>query len=653
MTSTLTRPLAKRTGKQPTRLAFSYIRFSGRSQEKGDSLRRQEDPVPGLCQRRGWTLSEKTYRDLGVSAFRGKNALVGNLGEFLKAVESGAVPEGSVLIVESLDRISRQGIDEGYDLIKRILKAGILLVTLAPEREFDVSATKSLSRGALEILIILERAAEESEMKSKRIAAAWSAKRKAAVEGRPQPGRLDSPVAGKDFLTHMLPAWIEERDGKLSLKAGPAKAIKRIFQLAASGYGRHRIARALTKDGFPPFGRSGHWSNASICFLLSDRRALGEYQPYKANGEPDGEPIARYYPPAVTEQEWLAARAGMSARRRTLKKAGVRWTKEEDEVVRKLPVSTAALKLGRSRAAVFQRRCKLGLTTTQNRSAEGNFINVFRGLIRHARKPFDTFMTVTRNDCTGPTKALLNTAHYEGRAPCYLFPLAPFEKAILGALRELDPRDVLPKEDKTKTDPVVELQTQITGVEAELATATAFMEAHGFSATIGKRITALEAQKSELAANLLDAKAQAACPAENAWQEYESLVDLLEKAPDPADARLRLRSALHRIVSEIRLLVVPRGRDKLAAVQVFFKGDARRDYLIWYRPTRSNGKATALGWWKCRSVTAAELAAVGLRLIDDLRDPDGVGMTVSYLKSLPTDLLERAVFGGYPTHPIP
>jgi DNA invertase Pin-like site-specific DNA recombinase len=96
-----------------------------------------------------------TLRDLGVSAFRGKNAAVGNFRTFLDAIKAGKVAPGSALIVESIDRISRQGIDEGYDLIKGILKANVLLVTLSPEREFDVSATKSLSKGALETQLIL------------------------------------------------------------------------------------------------------------------------------------------------------------------------------------------------------------------------------------------------------------------------------------------------------------------------------------------------------------------------------------------------------------------------------------------------------------------------------------------------------------------
>src|SRR5437867_425154 len=96
-------------------VAYSYIRFSSRQQAEGDSLRRQTEKAEDYCQRKGWTLDASlTLRDLGVSAFRGDNALLGNLGVFLAAVKKGTVPAGSVLIVESFDRLSRQGIDEGY-----------------------------------------------------------------------------------------------------------------------------------------------------------------------------------------------------------------------------------------------------------------------------------------------------------------------------------------------------------------------------------------------------------------------------------------------------------------------------------------------------------------------------------------------------------
>ncbi len=64
--------------------AFSYIRFSSKKQQKGESFRRQAEFAVEVCRENGWVLDETlTLNDLGVSAFRGNNAKVGALAEFL------------------------------------------------------------------------------------------------------------------------------------------------------------------------------------------------------------------------------------------------------------------------------------------------------------------------------------------------------------------------------------------------------------------------------------------------------------------------------------------------------------------------------------------------------------------------------------------
>src|SRR5262245_930103 len=88
--------------------AYSYLRFSDGSQRKGDSLRRQREFAVELCRRNGWVLDDSLHlRDLGVSAYRSKNAKVGALAEFIEAVQSGRVRPNSVLVIESIDRLSR------------------------------------------------------------------------------------------------------------------------------------------------------------------------------------------------------------------------------------------------------------------------------------------------------------------------------------------------------------------------------------------------------------------------------------------------------------------------------------------------------------------------------------------------------------------
>jgi DNA invertase Pin-like site-specific DNA recombinase len=524
------------------------------------------------CRRRGWTLDTSlTLHDLGVSAFRGDNALVGNLRTFLDEVKRGTVKPGSALLVESIDRISRQGIDEGYDIIKGILKKGVRLVTLSPEREFGADAVKSLSKGALEIQLILERAAEESERKSERVRAAWNGKRQRAREGKEQPSRKKDGRVTRG-ITDMLPAWVEERAGRLWLIHERAAVVRRIFALAAAGYGISRIVKKLTEEKVAPFrvvreraGRKPYvtgerWTTSYVGALLRDRRAVGEYQPRDRHHQPDGPPIPNYFPAATSEDEWHAARAGAAERKR---------------------------KLGRI----------------------GAHVNVFAGLLVDARTD-ESYMVTTRNDEGGRRRVLVNFAATQGRGRCFAFPLETFERAVLSLLREIDPHSILNGDDGPDETQV--LGGGLAAVEAELANLTAFMDQEGFSPTLGVRVKVLEARAAVLGEELEAARHRARHPLSESWGEMQTLLDVLDSAPDPEDTRTRLRSALRRVVEKIMLLVVPRGRDRLAAIQVWFQGGERhRDHLIYHRNPRGKrwGKGTTPGRWWARSL--ADATALG------------------------------------------
>src|SRR5260370_1229766 len=94
--------------KTPSRRAYSYIRFSTVQQAEGGSLARQTSLSQAYCERKTLTLDDTLkLSDLGVSAFRGDNVRDGALAGFLEACRTGRVSHGRVLIVESLDRLSR------------------------------------------------------------------------------------------------------------------------------------------------------------------------------------------------------------------------------------------------------------------------------------------------------------------------------------------------------------------------------------------------------------------------------------------------------------------------------------------------------------------------------------------------------------------
>src|SRR5262249_27662999 len=107
-----------------------------------------------------------------------------------------------------------------------------------------------------------------------------------------------------------------------------------------------------------------------------------------------------------------------------------------------------------------------------------------------------------------------------------------------------------------------------------------------------------------------EARQEAASPAMEAWGQAKSLIENLDKAPDPEEARIRLRAAIRRIVDSVWLLVVPRGYARLAAVQIWFADGAHhRDYLILHQPTHANAAARKESKWWARSL--AEVASPG------------------------------------------
>jgi DNA invertase Pin-like site-specific DNA recombinase len=521
------------------------------------------------------------------------------------------VPRGSCLIIENLDRLSREDIQPALLLALNLLQAGIRIVQLKPtEIVFD---DKSDTLPVMMMMMELSRGHGESAMKSERIGKAWAEKKRAAREGRDQPPRKKDGRTTQS-LTDRLPGWVEERNGKLYLIPTAAAVVRRIFQMAADGYGVPSIIKKLTTDGVPSIGRTSRWTRAYIGTIINGRRVLGEYQPRDRNGKPVGDPVPGYYPTVVSEDEWLQARAGVQQRRRF-----------------------------RGRVSKAQ-------------------VNLFAHLLRHARDGDTYIMATCVSRSTGKKFAILiNTEGDQGKTRRYSLPYAVFETAVLSCLREIDPHEILNGDhppDETAT-----VAGEIVGIESELADAAAFMEASGFSPTIGKRIADLETRKRELVERLAEARTAAAHPLSESWGECQSLVDTLAAAADPHDVRLRLRSALRRIVVGMRLLIVPRNQDRLAAVQFDFGGKhhRRRSYLLLYRP----GSRTRPGEWRVRSWTDEQLRKACMPEQFDLRhadptcigeDDEGHSAYVAGWQDVERDLLAADVedlFRGCERRPLP
>jgi DNA invertase Pin-like site-specific DNA recombinase len=554
-------------------LAFSYIRFSSPDQLKGDSLRRQVQASEEWCRRHGVRLdTTRTLHDLGKSAFKGahrKNPDRNALAAFLRLVEDGKVPRGSFLIVESLDRLTREHIRPALTLLLNLIEAGIRIVQLKPVEVIYDEDVEPMT--LMMALMELSRGNSESRMKSERNGAAWVKKRQQAREkGGP--------------LTNRLPAWVEMRDGKLYVVPEKALAVRRVYQLAGQGFGAERIVRQLLAEKVPPIvagvstrprvGGQVVWLRSYVSLLLLDRRAVGEFQPL-SRGKPDGDPIPGYYPAVVTEDEWQRARAGVQARRVRGKRGQGAYEKGD------------------------------------------GFANPFAGLLRDARDGGSPYNVPTNSPSSrGGKHRILRNLSAQGRAPSRSFPFDTFERALLSALREVDPAEFL--DDAEPPDERLAIDAELQKVAAQINAIKDNILAGGEDPNLADVLRQLGAKQRELTEQEQAARRRAALPLGDAWKQTHDLIDAMEGAEDVNDFRLRLRGVLRREVDSIWLLIVPRGHDRLCAVQVWFAGGERhRDYLILHRPPRSNGKARKEGGWWCRSL--AEVAKPGDL---DLRKPD-------------------------------
>jgi DNA invertase Pin-like site-specific DNA recombinase len=287
--------------------AYSYVRFSTPEQAAGDSYRRQSELASAYATKRGLELDDElTFEDLGKSAFVGDNLESGQLGNFLQAVRTGLVERGSYLLVESLDRISRNKARRAVRVLEEIVDAGITLVTLQDGAEYTAEKLDSDPMSFLMSFLIFIRANEESATKARRISASWNQKRS---------------KASARALTRQIPSWLRlkypDKKPPQCFQVIPERAaiVRRIFQLALAGVGQEKIATKLNKERVPQFGRGKLWRRSFIHKILLSRSVVGIFSPHvvqRTVGKRTRtalEPVQGYYP-AIIDKELFDRVAG-------------------------------------------------------------------------------------------------------------------------------------------------------------------------------------------------------------------------------------------------------------------------------------------------------------------------------------------------------
>lgn len=269
--------------------AYSYIRFSSKKQEQGDSVRRQTELAEQYAHANNLILSDKNFQDLGISAFKEGNRP--SLGDMLEAIEKGQIEQGSTIIIESLDRLSRRGIDVTQQIIKSILQNNVFIASLVDGLLLNRESTNDLV-SVIRIALAADLAYKESEKKSQRLRETKGQQRQRALNG--------------EVINKILPFWLQRKEDKYVFSE-KLDTVKRIIELRRKGLGTNKIARTLNDEGHKPL-RSAGWNHTTVGKTINSVALYGAYQTSETTKDRKVillDIIENYYPAVISKDEFI------------------------------------------------------------------------------------------------------------------------------------------------------------------------------------------------------------------------------------------------------------------------------------------------------------------------------------------------------------
>lgn len=280
---------------KPQRHGVSYARFSSRRQATGSTLRRQKELLEAYLRANPDITLLEQYSDKGVSGFRGKHATEGELGRFLEAVKLGRLPTPLVLIIESIDRLSREQVFDAYDRFSSIIKAGVTVAVCDMGLELDHARLRSDPGQLSKLMGAMQRAHDESQRKSDLVSQAWNI-------------NIEDAKSGRGIKGYVGPPWVTLDKATMRYVITPAnepaiKTVEKIFGWAADRETAHGIAKRLNESTVPvfrahrdkKFSRNGWYPNY-VTKILRNRQVLGEHS-YRG-----GEVIRDYFPAIISPE---------------------------------------------------------------------------------------------------------------------------------------------------------------------------------------------------------------------------------------------------------------------------------------------------------------------------------------------------------------
>jgi DNA invertase Pin-like site-specific DNA recombinase len=242
--------------------AYSYSRVSSGKQTTGSGLSRQIALAETWAEKHGLQLdSSLQLSDAGKSAYKAKH-LNGALGRFLQLAQSGQIEHGSVLLVEAIDRLSRQEpIDGLQDVILALVSAGVRIVTLEDGAEYS---RETFADDAAKLIVLVVKITEAHRY----------GKRLATRVGAAHLKREQDLQSGVPRSVGLLPFWISRDEAAQLYLNERAETVALIYRLSEAGKGGHQIARALNDRGLLT-AQGKAWSGVNVNRLFTKPAVCG------------------------------------------------------------------------------------------------------------------------------------------------------------------------------------------------------------------------------------------------------------------------------------------------------------------------------------------------------------------------------------------
>ncbi|WPC74158.1 recombinase family protein [Vibrio porteresiae] len=297
------------------KIIYPYVRFSSEQQSGGSSYKRQLGDILKYAKENGYTVNDSLeLRDLGLSAYKADHIKKGSLGDFFDAIDTGIIEtDGTAyLCVEQFDRLSRQSLDDASDVLRKILRSNINVITLMDKRVYTKESLNDLM-SVMYSSMLMAQANEESAKKSERILKSFDA-------------RLDALHDGKQIqYVGIFPGWIDNKGTKKETNFvlnKKAEIVKRIFKMYINGISFNEIARTLNYEKTPQVAKKRQknftnlWSSAKVNHILKNRCVLGELYIRKT-----GDTFKNYYPQIISNDDWDIVQS-MTKTKKTIKTSG-------------------------------------------------------------------------------------------------------------------------------------------------------------------------------------------------------------------------------------------------------------------------------------------------------------------------------------------